>query len=113
MRCRACDIALEIDDNYCRRCGAPVRVVELTRGNARREVVTVGPSTPALLAGAARPLAAGAVTVAAGALVRFAVRRAVRGLTGKPGTSPSRAAVAPGPATEVTEVFWYRRVSRG
>lgn len=112
MRCHACDIALDTGDNYCRRCGAPVRVVELVTTTGHRDVVTVGPSAPALLAVAARPIAAGAVTVAAGALVRYALRRAVRGRSAAPARALSRSTPPPS-TTTVTEVFWYRRVSRG
>ena len=82
MRCLTCAIDLDADDNYCRKCGAPVRVLGVTPVQSRATVVHVGPTAPAILATAARPLATGAAAVAAGALMRFAVRRAMRGLVG-------------------------------
>jgi hypothetical protein len=120
MRCRACDIPLDPDDNYCRKCGAPVRVLDVAPGAVHTDVVRVGPSAPALIVGAARPLATGAAAVAAGALVRFALRQALRGLT-RGGRAPAATASRP-PASaeragvlhqvEIAEVFWYRRITR-
>lgn len=117
MRCAACALDLALEDNYCRRCGAPVRVVGVETIPEASAVVRVGPSTPALLAGAARPLAAGAAVVAAGALARFAARSALRGLIGAP---PARRAVREqrlpareprrGRGGQVVEVYWYRRM---
>src|SRR5215212_4592377 len=75
MHCRACEIELDPDDNYCRKCGAPVRVLDVAAVPHRAGVVKVGPSAPAILVGAARPVAAGAAAVAAGALMKFAVRQ--------------------------------------
>ena len=122
MRCRACEMLLDPDDNYCRRCGAAVQVLAVEPVRGRQAVVRVGPSAPALLAGAAAPLATGAAAVAAGALVRFALRHAVRGLAGGAGRSrlsPAARALTgrdegPTPAgtVQVTEVFWYRRIVR-
>lgn len=119
MQCAACELPLDAEDNYCRRCGAAVRVIAATLPPERREVVRIGPSAPALLAGAARPLATGAAAVAAGALVRFALRRALRGLAGPTLTPRTRdRAVARTEETsstaaiQVTETFWYRRIIR-
>src|SRR5581483_3880419 len=78
VQCAACDLSLDSEDNYCRRCGAPVRVIEAAPAPSPRAVVRVGPSAPALLGGAGRPFATGAAAWAAGALVRFALRRALR-----------------------------------
>jgi hypothetical protein len=120
MRCRACAILLDPDDNYCRKCGAPVRVLDPAPAGERTPVVRVGPTAPALIAGAAAPLATGAAAVAAGALVRFALRRALRGLVAG-GTRPARdprrerrgAERAPTIRTvHITEVYRYRRVVR-
>lgn len=122
MLCRACDISLDSEDNYCRRCGAPVRVIELAGRSERTAVVRVGPSVPAIVAGAARPLVAGAATVAAGALVRFALRRAVQGLVAnvaaprvRPAGRSLRAAdqpATPPGGVQVIELLWYRRITR-
>jgi hypothetical protein len=122
VQCAACDLSLESEDNYCRRCGAPVRVIEAAPAPSHREVVRIGPSAPAILAGAARPLATGAAAVAAGALVRFAMRRALREIAGS--VAEPRTRERPRPLTkaeprlpvssnvQVTEVFWYRRITR-
>lgn len=117
MRCLACAIDLELDDNYCRRCGAPVRVVGVAAAGEPAAVVHVGPSTQALIVGAAKPLATGAAAVAAGALLRFAVRRAARGLLGAAGgKAANRVTQADAPAltgvVEITEVYRYRRIVR-
>lgn len=80
MQCAACELELSGDDNYCRRCGAAVRVVAVQSVPEARSVVRVGPSTPTLFASAVRPLAAGMAVVAAGAIARAAVRSAARGL---------------------------------
>jgi hypothetical protein len=122
MHCTACDVALDVDDNYCRRCGAPVRMLAVAETPQRAAVVRVGPSAAALLAGAARPLATGAAAVAAGALVRFAMRRAARGIAGtavqprskagpRPVDRPTEQPSAPA-AVQITEVYWYRRIVR-
>jgi hypothetical protein len=122
MRCLACEIELDPEDNYCRKCGAPVRVVGAAAAEPTTAVVRVGPSTPALIATAARPLATGAAAVAAGALLRFAVRRAARGLlgsmaAGRPAAN-SRALVQrdehqpSAGIVEITEVYRYRRIIR-
>src|SRR5215216_4512535 len=63
MRCRSCDFLLDVEDNYCRECGASVQVASL----------------PAVRA-AAPPLATGAAAVAATAILRWAIGQAVRGL---------------------------------
>jgi hypothetical protein len=121
MICRACELRLDPEDNYCRKCGAAVRVIEMPAVAERSEVVRVGPSAPALIVSAARPIATGAAAVAAGALVKFAMRRAVRGLVGGAAKSvPASRSLArreepvPAPRTvEVTEVIWYRKIVRG
>ncbi len=121
MRCRACEMPLDPDDNYCRKCGAPVRVVAVAPLAVHSDAVTITPSAPALIAGAARPLATGAAAVAAGALVRFVLRQALRSLA-RPGraraaapSTPDRAVTSKGREEgliEVAEVFWYRRIVR-
>jgi hypothetical protein len=120
MHCAACDLALADDDNYCRRCGASVRVVAVAA--PERAVEPAGTTALSLLAGASRPLATGAAAVVAGALVRFAVRRAARGLvdsTIRRAARPAPRAVTPHPSVslpdgviQVTEMLWVRRVMR-
>ena len=111
--CRACQIALDSDDNYCRRCGAPVRVVDLATIQYRTSAVHVGPTAPSVLAAAARPVATTAAAVAGAALVRFALRRAVRGLVAPARPRATRALEeSAGGGVEVTEIIRYRRYRR-
>lgn len=127
MRCQSCGLALDSKDNYCRRCGAPVQVVEVAAtvremtaaAPQRAVVVRSGAAMPAIISAAARPIAAGAAAVAASALMRFAVRRAAGALLGESlGRQAGLARVLPrrgdtGDGTvQVTEVYLYRRVTR-
>ncbi|MGD9892152.1 MAG: hypothetical protein AB7R89_18855 [Dehalococcoidia bacterium] len=120
MRCETCDILLDADDNYCRKCGAAVQVESMS-------VVRQTAQPPALFRSTAAPLATGAAAVAATALLRWVIGQAVRGLLTddrpRRDTSKSRAlsrrdtAVEAAPsvqnAEETVEVFWYRRTGRG
>ena len=111
MRCDTCETALDAEDNYCRRCGAAVLIAPPP---ALRQ-----PNPPALFRSTAAPLATGAAAVAATALLRWAVGRAVRGLISA--DVPRRAAPASrrmaetptsrGPK-EIVEFVWYRRILR-
>lgn len=118
MRCDRCDILLDVDDNYCRRCGAPVQIVQPP---AVRQA-----QPPALFRSTAAPLVTGAATVAAAALLRWALVRVARGLLAvdasrrsapfagrsvarrEPSHPPSQA----GAPKQVVEVLWYRRTVR-
>jgi hypothetical protein len=111
MRCDTCDTALDAEDNYCRRCGAAVQIAPPP---ALRE-----PNPPALFRSTAAPLATGAAAVAATALLRWAVGRAVRGLLSADG--PRRVAPVARRTTEtpasrgpkdIVEFVWYRRTLR-
>src|SRR5215208_4530 len=118
MRCRSCDFLLDVEDNYCRDCGAPVQVESLP-------AVRPTAQPPALFRSTAAPLATGAAAVAATALLRWAIGQAVRGLLAedrprreeRPRTralarkEPAAIAAGRGPR-ETVEVFWYRRISR-
>lgn len=124
MRCTACDLVLAVDDNYCRQCGAPARVLQVAPVASRLAVMRAVPPAPALAAAAVRPLATGAAAAAAGVLLRFVLRRALRGLAGSAAakalhpTSHALPAIEPqhAPATratvQITEVIWYRRLTR-
>ena len=118
MRCRSCDFLLDVEDNYCRDCGAPVQVESLP-------AVRPTAQPPALFRSTAAPLATGAAAVAATALLRWAIGQAVRGLLAEDRArreerlrtralarkEPAAVAAGRGPR-ETVEVFWYRRISR-
>ena len=112
MRCDTCDTALDAEDNYCRRCGA---AVQLAPPPALRQA-----QPPALFRSTAAPLATGAAAVAATALLRWAVGRAVRGMIAadspRRAATPSRRAAEPPTAVrgpkEIVEFVWYRRTLR-
>jgi hypothetical protein len=120
MRCETCDILLDADDNYCRNCGAAVRVETMS-------VVRQTAQPPALFRSTVAPLATGAAAVAATALLRWAIGQAVRGLLTD---DRSQRVVPKGRAVgrrdagseavpsgrnvwETVEIFWYRRTGRG
>jgi hypothetical protein len=120
MRCETCDILLDADDNYCRKCGAAVQVGSLSLVNQTAQ-------PPALFRSTAAPLATGAAAVAATALLRWVIGQAVRGLLtdDRPrrdvpkSRALSRRVPAPEPfpsdqnLRETVEIFWYRRTGRG
>lgn len=69
MRCRSCQARLAYADNYCRKCGAAVDIVEVEvlRASPPREVSTIR-------AAAVPAVAQGTAVIAAGALLRFAIK---------------------------------------
>jgi hypothetical protein len=119
MRCETCDFLLDAEDNYCRNCGAAVRIASVPAARGQ-------PQPPALFRSTAAPLATGAAAVAATAILRWALTQAVRGLFAadrprRDGSGKSRALARrespaeperPRGARETVEVFWYRRTVR-
>lgn len=118
MRCETCDILLDDEDNYCRNCGAAVRLETMS-------VVRQTAQPPALFRSTAAPLATGAAAVAATALLRWAVGQAVKGwfaddrsrrdpAKGRSLARRTDSPVAPPSSTlrETVEIFWYRRSTR-
>ncbi|HLZ70477.1 MAG TPA: hypothetical protein VKV26_11305 [Dehalococcoidia bacterium] len=108
MHCRSCRARLNEADNYCRKCGAAVEILDV-------EVVRRGPAAPApTLREAALPmLTQGAAMIVAGALLRFAVKHVLaRQLSnrGLPGLQRQRGASG---GMVVEELLYYRRVRRG
>jgi hypothetical protein len=104
MRCRSCQARLTYEDNYCRKCGAAVDIVEVevVRSSPARELSTIR-------AAAVPVVAQGTAMIAAGALLRFAIKAFLshrqapsRGLL----PSGRGAALADG---EVEELVYYRR----
>jgi hypothetical protein len=72
--CKACGIAMDADDNFCRRCGADARMNALP---AVREA-----ASPAVWRPNVSPAVKGAAVMAAGTVGQFLFRRAVNGLLG-------------------------------
>jgi predicted amidophosphoribosyltransferase len=110
MRCETCHTLLDADDNYCRKCGAPVQIAPVP---AVRQA-----QPPALFRSTAAPLATGAAAVAATAVLKWAVRQAVRGILAGDMPRRSLARREPEPVVPVraarqprgvVEIFWYRR----
>jgi hypothetical protein len=104
MQCRSCHSRLEYADNYCRKCGTAVDIVEVevVRASASREV-------SALRAAALPVVAQGTAMIAAGAILRFALRQLLtRHQTPVRGLNPfSRGSTIE--AGEVEELLYYRR----
>lgn len=116
MRCATCDILLDVEDNYCRNCGAAVQVASVP-------AVRPGPQPPALFRSTAAPLATGAAAVAATAILRWAVGQAVRSLLAddrsRREAPKGRGLIRREPVVnagrspkETVEVVWYRRTVR-
>jgi|GEM_PF-1234695 len=119
MRCETCAFLLDDEDNYCRKCGAPILI-------ARLPVVRKA-QPPALFRSTATPLAGGAAAVAAAALLRWVAGQAIRSLIAAadqprrvepPRRSLTRREAEPPPRSaanephQLVEIFWYRRVMR-
>ena len=107
MHCRACRARLNEADNYCRKCGAAVEVIEV-------EVVRRGPSLPApTLREAALPvLTQGAAVIVAGTVLRMLVKHLIaRQFSGRGPFSMQRRPSNDGAVVE--ELLYYRRVQRG
>jgi hypothetical protein len=101
MQCRSCHVRLDYEDNYCRKCGAAVEILDV-------QVVHSEPAGPvSTLRAAALPVVRSSATViVAGTLLRFAVRQLI-GRGSARGVLPfGRRSLGAG---EVEEVFFYRR----
>ncbi|HZU77805.1 MAG TPA: hypothetical protein VFA70_13635 [Dehalococcoidia bacterium] len=101
MLCRACHARLDYDDNYCRKCGAAVEVLDV-------QVVRSEPAGPlATFRDAALPVVkSGATLLVASAVIRFAARQLLGRASQRSlfpfGQRPLRAG-------EVEELLIYRR----
>jgi hypothetical protein len=71
-RCVSCESVLDADDNFCRRCGAPVAALPAVRGNMSTTVWQPAVS----------PVVKGAAVMAAGTVGQFLFRRMVGNLLG-------------------------------
>jgi hypothetical protein len=109
MNCRSCRARLAFDDNYCRKCGAAVDIVEVEviRSSPSRQLSTVSTMRQAALP----VVAQGATMLVAGTIVKFALRqlfarrddRAVRSLI------PFGRRNSGDPEGVVEELLYYRR----
>ena len=104
MDCRACHARLEFNDNYCRKCGAAVDIVdvEVVRTTQARQVAT--------LRAAAMPVVAqGATMIVLGTLLKFAFRQLL-GRRDSGARSLLPFGRRDGPAQgEIVEELYYRR----
>jgi hypothetical protein len=107
MQCSRCGLSMSADDNFCRKCGAALDVIDVpaVRGEAVPAKVWRG-AGPALVRGAA--------LVAAGAMLRVVLGQAAKVALGRSqfgGTRPHH--FLPFSTTsEDVEILWYRRVRR-
>jgi hypothetical protein len=108
VTCSSCDAQIDLDDNYCRKCGAPMNrdlpAVRVTSSIARWQPDVT-------------PVVRGAAVMAAGAMGQFVFRRIVgnmlRGTGRKPRAAQRRAGADDGLADEahiITEMVMTRRV---
>ena len=116
MRCHDCDWPATIDDNFCRHCGASLRIIEVPVVRQEARSLTAWEE--------ARPaVSQGIAILAAGALLRWVLSRAGRAAisraVGAGEDSLDARRIVPllsgrgnrRDAAEV-EVFWYRRIRR-
>jgi len=117
MLCRSCGLQLALEDNYCRKCGVPLNVINVPAVAGEARAMTVWEEAkPAVTSGVA--------LIAAGALLRFALNWAGKAALSRARTNsqegfdPRRIMSLAGGkaadrgASEEVEVLWYRRVRR-
>ena len=109
LQCSACGVTVAGDDNYCRKCGMPVNVIDVPA--LRSEPAALSPWH------AARPaLARGVALVAAGALLRVLLGPVVRSALPLTRSGGGRGLLPFGDRESASgdevEILWYRRVRR-
>jgi hypothetical protein len=72
--CHACTAALDLDDNFCRRCGTPTNRTQLPAVRQSAGVTVWQPQVP--------PVVKGAAVMAAGTIGQFLLRRMASNLIG-------------------------------
>ncbi|MBI1885405.1 MAG: hypothetical protein HYS09_03700 [Chloroflexi bacterium] len=70
MRCTRCDAGARLDDSYCRKCGASLRIQRLPVSRSR--------TLPVPWRGALPTVARGAAALAAGAVGQYVLRSLIR-----------------------------------
>jgi hypothetical protein len=106
MQCRTCRARLTVEDNYCRKCGAAVEVIDV-------QVVRTTPAGPvATLRSAALPIVKQSATVfVAGTLLRLAVKQLIsRQASGQRLLPWGNRSIDSKDESIVEEVLYYRRV---
>jgi zinc-ribbon domain len=112
MQCSNCGVRISSDDNFCRKCGRAVTIIDVP--------AVRGPAVPARVWQGARPaVARGVVLIAAGAVLRLLVGRAGKAILTRAlslGESSERRRFLPFPGARGTydsgeelEILWYRR----
>jgi zinc ribbon protein len=107
MHCSYCGLPMASEDNFCRKCGAAVDVIDVP--------AVRGEAVPARFWREARPaLARGVALVAAGAVLRIVVGQAARLALGRSLVAGDRSRrlfpFSAGEGAEEIEILWYRRV---
>lgn len=108
MHCRSCRARLTYADNYCRKCGAAVEIVDV-------QVVHAAPGGPvsALREAALPAVTQGAALIAVGTLLRLALKYLVGPQLSGRGVRPFArrdAARVEGDGAVIEELVYYRRV---
>jgi len=108
MYCSGCDAPVATDDNYCRKCGMPVNIIDVPALRSQTTSIrTWDAAKPALARGVALVAAGALLRALAGPVLRAALPRA---FSGGRGLLPLD---EPGPqAGEDVEIIWYRRIRR-
>ena len=81
--CHACAAQLDVDDNFCRRCGVPTNRTQLPAVRPSAAVTVWQPHVP--------PVVKGAAVMAAGTIGQFLLRRMASNLIGDRRTRKPRA----------------------
>jgi hypothetical protein len=115
MPCTACGVQVAIEDNYCRKCGVPLNVIDVPAVSSEARAMTVWEEAkPAVTRGVA--------LIAAGALLRYAISWAGKAAlahalsTSQDSLDPRRIIPFGGSkgngrrGSEEVEIVWYRRV---
>jgi hypothetical protein len=109
MYCSACEEPVASDDNFCRKCGMPVNVIDVPAIRTETRAVSTWE--------AAKPaLARGVALVAAGALLRVLIGPVVRAALPRALAGGGRRLLPLGDdgvdAADEIEILWYRRIRR-
>jgi hypothetical protein len=109
MHCSACETPIAADDNYCRKCGMPVNIIDVPAVRAETTAVsTWNAAKPALVRGVALVAAGALLRALAGPIIRTALPRTFSG--GRRDLLPLGGREAE--AAEDIEILWYRRIRR-